>query len=241
MPGASPGPAGHQRPQFQGDWLVLGLAGSAFRKTDRALLTPFLSTFELNAQGHLEVSNAMTRGKRCDTWTYLLIPETPPGHFRVDHRGGRDGEDVQVVEGDYGQFALVVSRRHTGSQTILRISLLGRNWYLPSGAVEKFVCLAKRQGLSKDNVVFPDLTGNGVPGTRGRARSEGGAPRATRGWGRPAAGACSHPEPAWRAPWPPGVGLGLPPAPPCAGASLGLALGSPVPGRRRGPLSSPRA
>lgn len=97
------------------------------------------------------------------------------------------------MEGDYGRFALVVSRRHTGSQTVLRISLLVRNWYLPSGTMEKFVCLAKRQGLSKDNVVFPDLTGNGVPGTRGRGPGRGRRPPGSPvSGGGPAPGACSQ-------------------------------------------------
>lgn len=126
------------------------------------------------------------------------------------------------MEGDYGRFALVVSRRRTGSQTVLRISLLGepppgggrrppprphprpapesrdahcapgRNWYLPSGTMEKFVCLAKRQGLSKNNVVFPDLTGNGVPGTQGRGPGRGRRPPGSPVGGGAAPGACSQ-------------------------------------------------
>lgn len=164
------------------------------------------------------------------------------------------------MEGDYGRFALVVSRRRTGSQTVLRISLLGepppgggrrppprphprpapesrdahcapgRNWYLPSGTMEKFVCLAKRQGLSKNNVVFPDLTGNGVPGTQGRGPGRGRRPPGSPvGGGRPQVPVLRpHAEPVWRAPWPLGVGLGL-----------GLGLGPPpcspgVPGSRTG-------
>lgn len=51
----------HLRSQFQGDWLVLGLAGNSLTRKDRALLNPFLITFELNEKGQLEVSNAMTR------------------------------------------------------------------------------------------------------------------------------------------------------------------------------------
>ncbi|XP_040860526.1 epididymal-specific lipocalin-12 [Ochotona curzoniae] len=161
---------GFQAQQFQGDWLVLGLAGNSLTRKDRALLNPFLITFELNEKGQLEVSNAMTRGKRCDTWNYVLTPESQPGHFRVDGltgvslwcpppQPGPESEVVQVVEGDYEKFALVVSQRLTGTQTILRISLLAvRIWQLPSEVKNKFFCLARSQGLKWDNIVFPDLT-----------------------------------------------------------------------------------
>ncbi|XP_058515512.1 uncharacterized protein LOC101529319 [Ochotona princeps] len=166
---------GFQAQQFQGDWLVLGLAGNTLTKKDRALLNPFLVTFELNEKGQLEVSNAMTRGKRCDTWNYVLMPESQPGHFRVDGLTGPESEVVQVVEGDYDKFALVVSQRLTGTQTILRISLLAvRVWQLPSEVKNKFFCLAQGQGLTQDNIAFPDLTGN-CP--RERPGEEGPGPR----------------------------------------------------------------
>lgn len=48
-------------PQFQGEWFVVGLAGSTHRKTDRFLLNPFIATFEQNENSRLEVSYAMTR------------------------------------------------------------------------------------------------------------------------------------------------------------------------------------
>ncbi|XP_069330934.1 epididymal-specific lipocalin-12 isoform X3 [Eulemur rufifrons] len=52
----------HQQPlQFQGEWFVLGLASNTFGKEHKALLVPFTTTFELTAQGHFTVSNAMTR------------------------------------------------------------------------------------------------------------------------------------------------------------------------------------
>lgn len=138
--------------------MVLGLAGNSLTRKDRALLNPFLITFELNKKGQLEVSNAMTRGKHCDTWNYVLTPESQPGHFRVDGLTGPESEVVQVVEGDYEKFALVVSQRLTGTQTILRVSLLVRIWQLPSEVKNKFFCLARSQGLKWDNIVFPDLT-----------------------------------------------------------------------------------
>ncbi|XP_008574739.1 PREDICTED: epididymal-specific lipocalin-12, partial [Galeopterus variegatus] len=144
--------------QFQGEWFVLGLAGNAFKKEDRALLNPFITTFMLNSKGHLEVSNAMTRGRRCNSWSYVLIPAAQPGRFTVGKGTGVDSEDVQVVDSDYTSYALLLSRRRTGSQTVLRVSLLGRNWKLPPGSLDKFVCLGRAQGLSEDNIVFPDFT-----------------------------------------------------------------------------------
>ncbi|KAL0606637.1 Epididymal-specific lipocalin-12 [Plecturocebus cupreus] len=127
---------GFQGNQFQGEWFVLGLAGNSFRPEHRALLNPFTATFELSKDGCFQ---------RCDTWSYVLIPAAQPGQFTVDH--GRepeaDREETRVVNSDYTQFALMLSRRHTGSLAILRISLLGRSWFLPPGTLDQFICLGR--------------------------------------------------------------------------------------------------
>lgn len=47
--------------QFQGEWFVVGLAGSTHRKMDRFLLNPFTAVFEQNKNSRLEVSYAMIR------------------------------------------------------------------------------------------------------------------------------------------------------------------------------------
>lgn len=59
--GAVPGSAYRRFPQFQGEWFVVGLAGSTHSKTDRFLLNPFIATFEQNGNSRLEVLYAMTR------------------------------------------------------------------------------------------------------------------------------------------------------------------------------------
>ncbi|XP_053774604.1 epididymal-specific lipocalin-12 isoform X3 [Desmodus rotundus] len=111
----------------------------------------------------------MTRGPRCITWSYLLIPTAQPGKFSVDnHRDpGAEAEELQVQDTDYTTFALMVSRRQSGSQSILRVYLLcepssaslqprlGRMWAIEIQALDKFVCLLRAQGLSEDNIVFP--------------------------------------------------------------------------------------
>ncbi|XP_031510594.1 epididymal-specific lipocalin-12 isoform X1 [Papio anubis] len=150
--------------QFQGEWFVLGLAGNSFRPEHRALLNPFTATFELSDDGRFEVWNAMTRGQHCDTWSYVLIPAAQPGQFTVDHGvgPGADREETRVVNSDYTQFALMLSRRHTSKLAILRISLLSRNWLLPPGTLDQFFCLSRAQGLSDDNIVFPDVTGGAL-------------------------------------------------------------------------------
>nr|XP_008542789.1 PREDICTED: epididymal-specific lipocalin-12 [Equus przewalskii] len=143
--------------QFQGEWFVLGLAGSDHRKADRSLLNPFTATFERNEKSRLEVSYAMTRGQRCVTWSYVLIPATQPGKFSVDNSG------VLVYDTDYTTFALMLSRRQSGSREILRVNLLCEPlalWPQWGGGLSKFVCLVRAQGLSDNNIVFPDLTGN---------------------------------------------------------------------------------
>nr|XP_040142617.1 complement component C8 gamma chain isoform X3 [Ictidomys tridecemlineatus] len=176
--GARPAGAvmGHLLPSsFQGQWFVLGLASNTYRREDRALLNTFSTTFGLNQKGHFEVSNTMTRGKRCNTWSYVLIPAAQPGHFTVDTKGEADpgeragtgtfSEDVQVVDGDYTVFALLLSIRRMGSQTTIRISLLGRHWNLPRWTLDRFTCLVKAQGLTKDNIVFPTAIGNAFTGS----------------------------------------------------------------------------
>nr|XP_054377225.1 epididymal-specific lipocalin-12 isoform X6 [Pongo abelii] len=36
---------------------------------------------------------------------------------------------------------------------------VGRSWLLPPGTLDQFICLGRAQGLSDDNIVFPDVTG----------------------------------------------------------------------------------
>lgn len=49
----------------------------------------------------------------------------------------------------------------------------GRIWAIQTQLLGKFICLVRAQGLSDDNIVFPDLTGNGLPHRVGSARSLG--------------------------------------------------------------------
>nr|XP_048282154.1 epididymal-specific lipocalin-12 isoform X2 [Myodes glareolus] len=145
--------------QFQGEWFVLGLAGNTYRREHQALLSPYITLFELKNNSRFQVTNTMTRGKRCDTWSYALIPTTKPGQFTMENKGtGADREDIQVIETDYTKFALVLSLRQTSILTIIRVSLLGRNWRLPRTMIDKFVCLTRTQNLTKNNFIFPDVT-----------------------------------------------------------------------------------
>lgn len=47
----------------------------------------------------------------------------------------------------------------------------GRNWRLAHRMIDKFVCLTRTQNLTKNNFIFPDVTGNGFAGS---GRWEGG-------------------------------------------------------------------
>uniref|UniRef100_A0ABI8AH37 Lipocalin/cytosolic fatty-acid binding domain-containing protein n=1 Tax=Felis catus TaxID=9685 RepID=A0ABI8AH37_FELCA len=154
---------------FQGEWFVVGLAGSTHRKTDSSLLSPFTATFEKNENGSLKVSYAMTRGHRCITWSYVLIAAAQPGGFSVDNTAapGKDPEEVQVHDTDYSVFALMLSRRRSGGQSVLTVSLLCRTWVIRTRVLERFVHLVRAQGLSDNNVVFPDLAGPGLSGWGG--------------------------------------------------------------------------
>ncbi|XP_012913950.1 epididymal-specific lipocalin-12 isoform X1 [Mustela putorius furo] len=120
--------------KFQGEWFVVGLAGSTHRKMDRFLLNPFTAVFEQNKNSRLEVSYAMIRGRRCVSWSYVLIPAAKPGAFSVDSR--EEPEEVQVYDTDYSVFALMLFRRQSGGQSVLRVTLLcagpvGRQRRLP--------------------------------------------------------------------------------------------------------------
>uniref|UniRef100_A0A8C3WW68 Lipocalin/cytosolic fatty-acid binding domain-containing protein n=1 Tax=Catagonus wagneri TaxID=51154 RepID=A0A8C3WW68_9CETA len=154
-----------QKEQFQGQWFVLGLAGSTHETADRALLSPFKATFVQN-ENLWEVSYTMIRNKRCVTWSYVLIPETQAGRFSVAHRGGpgADPEELQVHDTDYASFALVLSRRRSAGGSVLRVSLLCRAWAIKTQELSRFVCLVQAQGLSDENVVFPDMSGNAPAG-----------------------------------------------------------------------------
>ncbi|XP_047624958.1 epididymal-specific lipocalin-12 isoform X2 [Phacochoerus africanus] len=100
------------------------------------------------------------RSKRCVTWSYVLISETQVGKFTVVHSGGSqaDQEEVWVYDTDYASFALLLSRRNSGSQSILRVSLLCRAWAIKPQVLRRFVCLVQAQGLADHHIVFPDLS-----------------------------------------------------------------------------------
>ncbi|XP_042101320.1 epididymal-specific lipocalin-12 isoform X2 [Ovis aries] len=108
--------------KFQGEWFVLGLAGNTHTVADRSLLSPFTATFTLNKNNRLEVAYAMFRGQRCITWSYELISQSQPGVFSVDHSGepGADPEEIHVYDTDYASFALLLSRKQSGLQWVLR-------------------------------------------------------------------------------------------------------------------------
>ncbi|KAM4877857.1 epididymal-specific lipocalin-12 isoform 2-T2 [Thomomys bottae] len=120
---ARPSPA----PQFQGEWFVLGLAGNNYKKEDRAVLRPFITTITLSDNGRLQVSSAMRRGKRCDIWSYVMVPTAQSGKFTVESKGPTTTqEDMLVMDTDYTKFALMLSLKPSGSgRTVIRVSLLG--------------------------------------------------------------------------------------------------------------------
>ncbi|XP_052037010.1 epididymal-specific lipocalin-12 [Apodemus sylvaticus] len=164
MPPGLPQMTSFQSNQFQGEWFVLGLADNAFKKEHRALLSFFITLFKLKGNSEFQVTNSMTRGKRCNTWSYTLTPTAKPGQFTRDNRGSEPGaykESIQVVDTDYVNFALVLSLRQTSSQSITRVSLLGRHWRLPHKTIDMFICLTRTLNFTKDNFLFPDLSGNG--------------------------------------------------------------------------------
>ncbi|XP_045325386.1 epididymal-specific lipocalin-12 [Leopardus geoffroyi] len=158
-----------QEDQFQGEWFVVGLAGSAHRKTDSSVLSPFTATFEKNENGSLKVSYAMTRGHRCITWSYVLIAAAQPGGFSVDNTAapGKGPRGAPGALTDYSEFALMLSRRRSGGQSVLTVSLLCRTWVIGTRVLERFVHLVRAQGLSDNNVVFPDSAGPGLSGCGG--------------------------------------------------------------------------
>ncbi|XP_053523601.1 epididymal-specific lipocalin-12 isoform X2 [Artibeus jamaicensis] len=105
------------------------------------------------------------RGPRCITWSYLLTPTAQPGQFSVDNsrEPGALAEELQVHDTDYTTFALMVSKRQSGGQRILRVYLLCRMWAIEVKELDRFVCLLGAQGLSEDNIVFPDPAGDACP------------------------------------------------------------------------------
>ncbi|XP_039714819.1 epididymal-specific lipocalin-12 isoform X3 [Pteropus medius] len=158
-PTVTPALQSFQEDQFQGEWFVLGLAGSSYRKVDRSLLSPFIATFEPKGSSRLKASYAMMRHQRCVTWSYMLTPMTQPGKFSVDG-SGVPGAELQVQDTNYSTFALVLFRGQSGGWLDLRVNLLCRAWEIQAQVLDRFVCLVRAKGLSKDNVVFPDLTGS---------------------------------------------------------------------------------
>uniref|UniRef100_A0A671E4M3 Lipocalin/cytosolic fatty-acid binding domain-containing protein n=1 Tax=Rhinolophus ferrumequinum TaxID=59479 RepID=A0A671E4M3_RHIFE len=147
----------------QGEWFVVGLAGSTYGRADRSFLNSFIATFEQTGNRRLRVSYAMMRGQRCITWSYVLIPQANPGKFSVNNSRcetvGASLEEVQVHDTNYTTFALMFSRRQSGSQATLCSWAPGRMWAFETQVLGRFVCLVRAHGLSEESVVFPDLTG----------------------------------------------------------------------------------
>ncbi|KAM5330775.1 epididymal-specific lipocalin-12 isoform 6-T6 [Glossophaga mutica] len=66
------------------------------------------------------------------------------------------------------EVSFAMTRRQSGSRSVLRVYLLCRMWAIEVKALDGFVCLLRAQGLSENNIVFPDSAGD--------ARRDGGAP-----------------------------------------------------------------
>ncbi|XP_025117974.2 epididymal-specific lipocalin-12 [Bubalus bubalis] len=122
----------------------------------------------------VDLMEATNGGQRCVTWSYELTSQSQPGAFSVDHSGepGADPEEIQVYDTDYASFALLLSKKQSDLQRILRVSLLCRIWAIQTPLLDKFICLVRAQGLSDDSIVFPDLTG-GLLRQLGSARGLG--------------------------------------------------------------------
>uniref|UniRef100_A0A8I6A491 Complement C8 gamma chain n=1 Tax=Rattus norvegicus TaxID=10116 RepID=A0A8I6A491_RAT len=93
---------------------------NTYKREHRPLLHSFITLFKLRDNSEFQVTNSMTRGKHCSTWSYTLIPTNKPGQFTRDNRG--------------------------------------RDWKITHKTIDRFICLTKTQNLTKNNLLFPDLT-----------------------------------------------------------------------------------
>ncbi|XP_010838774.1 PREDICTED: complement component C8 gamma chain, partial [Bison bison bison] len=156
--------------QFSGTWLLVAVA-SPCRYLQEQGHRAEATTLHVAPQGSaMVVSTFRKLDGICWAVRQLYGDTGRPGRFLLQGEAvaagggygagepGADPEEIQVYDTDYASFALLLSKKQSDLQRILRVSLLCRIWAIQTQVLDKFVCLVRAQGLSDDSIVFPDLT-----------------------------------------------------------------------------------
>ncbi|XP_012576615.1 PREDICTED: prostaglandin-H2 D-isomerase, partial [Condylura cristata] len=148
-----PGPTWALVRQFLGRWFTTGLASNSswFREKKAKL---FMCKSEVTAMedGGLNLTTTFLRKNQCESWTMLLHPSGPAGHYSYTSPYKGSTQEVAVVETDYVQFALL----YTESPGLhFRMATLYSRSQSPGTAVEeKFSAFAKARGFTEDSILF---------------------------------------------------------------------------------------
>ncbi|XP_028910378.1 neutrophil gelatinase-associated lipocalin-like [Ornithorhynchus anatinus] len=144
-----------QPDKFQGRWYVVGLAVSS-APVEGGSFKMYATTYRLLPDQSFNVTSTLLRGERCDKWVRTFVRKDRPGRLTLGNVGAYGVKDytVSVMETNYEEYSIVHFKKVVADKTFYKITLYGRTKELRPELKERFVRVAKEQGLKDDHVGF---------------------------------------------------------------------------------------
>ncbi|XP_063000534.1 lipocalin-like [Elgaria multicarinata webbii] len=144
-----------QQDQFTGRWFSIGLASNSRWFQEKKQVMKMCTTVVAPTEdGSLEVSSTYPKLDQCETRKTLFIQTEQPGHFSYTSPRSGSTHDVRVVETNYSEYALLLTKMSKVGETFTMVTLYGRSKQLRAALLEKFTQVALAEGLTQDNILI---------------------------------------------------------------------------------------
>uniref|UniRef100_A0A8C8RFT3 Prostaglandin-H2 D-isomerase n=1 Tax=Pelusios castaneus TaxID=367368 RepID=A0A8C8RFT3_9SAUR len=144
-----------QQEKFTGKWYSVGLASnSRWFKEKKQVLKMCTTVVTPAADGNLDVTSTYPKLDRCEKRNSLFIKTDQPGRFSYTSPRSGSQHDIRVVETNYGEYALVSTKKIKDTDTFTMVTLYGRTMELRAELLEKFTQFSLAQGLTEDTILL---------------------------------------------------------------------------------------
>ncbi|XP_006863856.1 PREDICTED: prostaglandin-H2 D-isomerase [Chrysochloris asiatica] len=145
-----------QQVEFLGEWFTVGLASNWTWFREKKGLSMCRSIVDSSEDGSLNLTFTFARKDKCKTWSLVLQPEGPSGHYTYQNPHWGSALEFSVVETDYANYALLCTEGlKTSGHYVRIISLFSRTQTPRTEFKEKFIALTKiLLPFTEDSIVF---------------------------------------------------------------------------------------
>ncbi|OBS68962.1 hypothetical protein A6R68_02485 [Neotoma lepida] len=145
-----------QQDKFLGRWYSTGLASnSSWFQNKKTGLFMCKTVVAPSTDGGLNLTSTFLRRNQCETKIMVLQPGGVPGQYNYNspHWGGV--HTITVVETDYDEYALLLSRGTKGPGQAFRMATLySRTQTVKDELKTKFTTFSQTYGLTEEDIVF---------------------------------------------------------------------------------------